>query len=345
MKIIWGKVFGLGISLCLIVGASGSVCGQDPVKETYPPKPPRAPRPQPKVFPPGTDGILSDQRVTSEKSLAVDPNLSVKMCVLDGRVEINGWSRNELRVFVKNGTRTNLRIQEKDPTSGKPNWIFITRMVSAGGRTQECLAGESVEIDAPAGASFRLEGHATRMTIDSVRRVTIKNVEGSIALRNITGGISAVAYQGDVAVENSSGAIALESTNGNIAAFGVNPGQIGDLFRVKTTSGAISLQKVEHRQIDANSITGSVFFNGKLLVGGLYNFKTSNGSIRMLIPGDSSLMLKAVYGLGTFNSELPLKVLTEDITPQARILVGTIGNGDATVNLTTSSGSIGIRKQ
>jgi hypothetical protein len=42
---------------------------------------------------------------------------------------------------------------------------------------------------------------------------------------------------------------------------------------------------------------------------------------------------------------LPLKVVTENVTSGGKNVVATLGAGDATVNLTTSSGSIGIRKQ
>ncbi len=163
-------------------------------------------------------------------------------------------------------------------------------------------------------------------------------------LRNITGGINAYTSQGDVMVENSGGAIALESTTGNIVAIEVSPGQIGDLLRAKTNSGAITLQKVEHRQIEASSISGSLLFDGKFLNGGIYNFRTSNGSIRLAIPASSSCTFKATYGFGSFHSEIPLKILTENDSPRARTVIATLGDGGAAVSVTTSSGSIAIRK-
>ena len=109
------------------------------------------------------------------------------------------------------------------------------------------------------------------------------------------------------------------------------------------------LEGVVHRQIQANSISGSVAFNGKFLNGGIYNFKTSNGEIRMLIPEDTACRLVAAYGFGSFDTSVPLKIETENKTSGGRNFVGILGkqiNGPlATVTLTTSSGSIGIRKQ
>jgi hypothetical protein len=329
---------GLAILLCLGALCSGSAVGQD----KKPPKPPKVniATPVPGPEPPG---FFNRDGVTSERSVIVDPSVAIKLCVSEGTLKINGWRRDEVRVFVKNGRRFELKELEKAAASGKPNWLWIGNISEARpGPAAECLAGESIEIDAPLGSYFDLSGRAARTSIDSVKKVKIKIVEGVITLRNITGGINAYTSQGDVMVENSGGAIALESTTGNIVAVEVGPGQIGDLLRAKTNSGAISLQKVEHRQIEASSISGSVLFDGKFLTGGIYNFRTSNGSIKLAIPVASSCTFKATYGFGSFRSDIPLTIITENHSDSAKTVVAKIGTGASTVSLTTSTGSIGI---
>ncbi len=331
--------------LCLVLflclsGVSTDTLGQDKA-------PPKAPKtrettPVPHAEPPEP---FHEDGVTSERSMSVDPNVAVKLCVSEGALKINGWNRNEVRVFVKNGRKFGMKALEKSAETGKVNWLWIAHnSVGPPRPASDCLAGDSIEIDAPIGTSFDLSGRAARTTVDSIKKIKVKIVEGVIMLRNITGGINAYTSQGDVMVENSGGAIALESTTGNIVAIEVSPGQIGDLLRAKTNSGAITLQKVEHRQIEASSISGSLLFDGKFLSGGIYNFRTSNGSIRLAIPAASSCTFKATYGFGSFKSEIPIKIITENDTPRARTVVATLGSGDAAVSLTTSSGSIGIRK-
>lgn len=350
------KILRLGLSLCFTAGLAVSVNAQHETPK--PPKTSKAAKPAVTVQPDAEapeappEGLLRGfprhQEITTEKSVAVDPNVALKLCVLEGRVRINGWERDEVRVFVKDGNKFGIKVLEKNAES-KPNWLWIgnmpTRPMQPGGSSSDCLSGESIEMDVPIRSTITITGRTTQTTVDSIKKITIKNVEGSVALRNISGGISAVALQGDLSVENSGGAIALETTTGNIIAYEVTPGQVGDLFRAKTNSGAISLQKVEHRQIDSSSITGSVLFNGKFLPGGQYNFKTSNGSIKLVIPKESSAMFEATYGYGSFNSEFPLKYLTQNIRPNGKHIVATIGDGDATVKLTSSSGSIGISGQ
>lgn len=346
------KTLFCGLLVCSAFALSNGVAAQteppEAPEKSKPPKAGKSPKGEKEYLPttPVTRIYFRDG-VTSEKSIKVDPGVNLKLCVVQGNLKINGWERDELRVFVKNGSPVGLRVLEKDPGSGKPVWVLLSGIAKPGapGQTSECLSGESIELDVPMNASLRIEGRSTETMVDSVKKIIVKNAEGNISLRNITGGITASTYQGDVTVENSGGAISLESATGNIVAFEVTPGQIGDLFKAKTNSGTISLQKVEHRQIEANSITGSVVFNGKFLPGGLYSFKTSNGEIRLTIPAESSCVFVAAYGFGRFSSEIGLKYITENNSESGKSLTAKAGSGDATVNLTTTSGSIGIKKQ
>ncbi len=56
-------------------------------------------------------------------------------------------------------------------------------------------------------------------------------------------------------------------------------------------------------------------------------------------------MIKASYGFGRFNSEIPLNIVTDNDTPGGKTVVAFMGGGDAAVNITTTNGSIGIKKQ
>jgi hypothetical protein len=322
---------------------------------------PKTPAPTPKpgfpttVRPPRTDRVFparptfpSFGNQTSERSIDVDPNVSIKMCVAQGNLKINGWERNEVRVFVKSGRYPGFRVLEKDEKSKQANWLQIVNKAPEGtpaGMQPECLSGQEIELDVPINAKMDLTGRSTETVIDSIKKVNVKTAEGDIAIRNITGGINAITYQGNLIVESSEGAIVLETTSGNILAFGVNPGQVGDLFKAKAGSGSVTLQQIEHRQIEASSISGTVSFKGKFLTGGLYNFKTSSGPIRLQIPLKSSFTLKAAYGFGGFNSEIPLKIDYQTESEGGKNLQGRVGAGDSSINLTTSQGSIVIKKQ
>jgi hypothetical protein len=86
-------------------------------------------------------------------------------------------------------------------------------------------------------------------------------------------------------------------------------------------------------------------FDGKFLTGGIYNFRTPNGSIKLALPAASSCTLNAKYGFGKFNSDIPLTIITENVTPLAKIIVAKLGTGGAAVSLETTRGRIEIKKQ
>jgi len=333
------------IFVCLAGGMAYGIVAQEPVPK-LPPEP--KPRPGRRIQPPPPEPP-SEGRNSSEKAIAVAPGVSILLpCISQARVTINGWRRDEIRVFVRNGSSINFEVREKDPKTGKPVWVTIGNESTAGRRVapySNCISGERIDIEVPYGASLSIAGRKTETRIDSVKRVEIKNADGNVTLRNVAGGIAAETYKGDVAVESSAGQITLKTTTGNIIAFEVNPGQVGDVFRAMTSSGTVTLQRIEHRQIDANSVSGTLLFNGKFLPGGIYKFKTSNGSMKLALPAGSSCKLAAWYGFGSIDSELPWKIITENVSEGGKSLVAMVGGGGATVNLTTNSGNISITRQ
>lgn len=282
----------------------------------------------------------------AEKSIQVDPQINISLCVAEGNVKINGWERSEIRAFVGNGSRVNFKILQKN-RRGEPVWVMVTAFDSADPtprRTEECLSGEEIELDVPRGAIVNIKGRTTATDIKAVRKVSVETIGGDIFLGGIEQGIAAKTYEGDVMVENSGGAITLSTSNGNIVALDVAPSEIGDIFQARTVSGAITLQNIEHRQTEIKSNSGAIKFTGEFQSGGQYAFGTTNGTISLFIPEKSSCKVSATYGYGKFSSELKYDVLSQDNTAKTQRIVVAMGEADANVNLTTFSGAIRIKK-
>ncbi len=290
--------------------------------------------------------VTSGSETSAEKSIAVDAKVNISLCISDGKLKVNGWERNEIRAFVDSGSEVGFNVREKNKLSSKAVWVEVLGFDPTKNKEtnpDECLSGEEIELDVPRGATVNIKGQAGETIIESVGKVTVGIVGGDIFLSDIERGIDAKTYEGDVTVGKSGGAMTLTSTTGNIVAFDVAPSQIGDIFKAKTNSGAITLQLVEHRQMEINSNSGSMKFVGEFLSGGQYTFGTQNGSILLTIPQNSSCKINASFG-GTFNSELPLLNVVKNAATKTQNLSASIGSGDATLNLTTYSGAIRIKK-
>lgn len=317
-------------------------------RATPPPRPAPTVRPMPRVEPPKPRLIHEMYGDTSERLIAVAPNVTVNLCVIQAELRINGWQRNEVRVFVKDGSRIGFKVREKSPKDNSPIWInAIGYDPQRPNRAfPDCLWGERIEIDMPMNAFAEIKGQEVDAHVDSIKKVWVEIKGGDIAVRNVPNGVTATTFEGGITVEASEGPMNLVTTTGNITAFEVSPAEIGDRFRAKTSSGAIALQTVAHRQMDVGSVSGSVAYNGEIRSGGVYSMSTSAGSIRLTLPLKSVFQLIATYGYGAFSSDLPVKIEPENISPgPIKKVVGMVGDGaDATVRLTTNSGSIGIRK-
>ena len=361
-KLIENSIFALAFAIMAVLPFA--IDGQTPKPAPKPQLPPISDTSLPPAAPPAPVsskspvskkpdrvGDLSD---TTERSARVDPAINLEFpCVIEGTIRVNGWNRNEIRVFVKDGSRFSFRTAESNPKSNDPVWI---KVVGANSKTKygpdsDCMAGGHIDVDVPVTATIRIRGREITSKVDSVRRVEIGSIGGDISLRNVTGGISANAGRGDITVDASEGAMSLSTTEGNILVFEVGPSGIGDKFKANTNSGAISLQNVDFRQVDVDSISGSVSYNGNVLSGGSYSMRTSKGSIRMIVPLESSFRLFATYGYGNFVTDIPVKINTENVNGSnsgpIKSVSGTVGKGtsaDAIVKLTTANGSVSLRK-
>ena len=323
----------IGVSLLggIAVGVNAqSVPGRGPLAPL--------PVPEPAITRPTTD--------SSERAITVDKNVNLTLCVTEGNLKINGWRRAEVRVVVREGARFGFKTQAKSPTSGLPALIALYSSDKKGRFGSECLWGEDIEIDAPENATINVKGKEIHTTIDTARKVSVNIIGGDILLNNIVEGITASTGQGDITVEASTGPMTLETTTGNVVVFDSRPREIGDIFRAKTNSGNLSLQQLVYRQVEVNSISGSVLFSGDVVDGASYSLTTTNGSIRLQLPQSTSFQLAAIFIAGNFTTEIPYKLLTENLSPgRVKNINAKFGKGgESVVKLTTSNGSIGIKK-
>ncbi len=281
----------------------------------------------------------------TERAIAVDKNVNFTLCVTSGNVKVNGWSRGEIRAVVREGARFGFKVQHKN-AAGVADLLSLYSVDAKGRGGSDCLWGDEIEIDAPMNAIVTVKGKEIHTSVDAVRRASIYIIGGDITLSNIVEGITASTGQGDITVESSTGPMSLETTTGNVIVFDSGPREIGDNFRAKTNGGNLSLQQLTYRQIEVNSISGSVLFNGNVIDGANYMMGTANGSIRMQIPPTADFQLSAIFASGNFNPEIPYKLITENLSGgSVKNINAKFGKGGGSiVRLTTGNGSISIKK-
>lgn len=292
--------------------------------------------------------VYNQNATPAEKSLATDAKVNISLCISEGKINVHGWDRNEIRAYVsEGGSDLGFKVLQKSKQTEKPVWVMVLGFDPSKNNeneVEECLSGEEIELDVPRGATVNIKSRDSETKIESVGKVRVENDGGGIYLDDIVSGIEARTYRGNVIVGNSSGTISLLATNGNIVVYNASSSEIGDILKAKTINGAITLQEVEHRQIDVNSISGSIKFMGEILSGGQYSFGTQSGAILLSIPENSSCKINAFWQSGDFNSLMPMQNIKKTSVSGVQNLTGQVGEGEATINLTTYSGRILIKK-
>jgi hypothetical protein len=288
---------------------------------------------------------------TTEKSIEVDNGVQIDLSVCEGNIKINGWDRNEIRVFINHGSKAGFRTFGKND-DGKPTKVTILGYDPAkdkGKEVTQCISGEEIQLDVPNQSSLsKLIGTAGKVsvTIESIAKATLVKInQGDILLRDISEGIVAKTYDGNISVEDSNGVIDLDATNGRILVYNVEPLEEGDTLKVKTNSGSLIVQSSTHSVIEATSVSGLIKFTGEIQTDGQYTFRNTNGQILLGIPKETSCQVEINAQKDRFSSDIPLKVITvNDYPPSMRRTLGTFGEGEAIIKLINQNGRITIKK-
>jgi hypothetical protein len=287
--------------------------------------------------------VRNEEDIPFEKSIEVDGKVNIGLCVSEGNIKINGWERDEIRVFVNRGSRAGFRILNKN-SDGKPTRMTILGydpVKDKGRDVNQCLSGEEIELDVPIGTNLsRLAAREARVTItiDTIARARgIAVNEGDIELRGIEEGIEAKSFDGDISVEGSNGAIDLDTTNGSILVYNVEPVEEGDILKVRANSGNIVLQSTSHSVLNAVSITGAIKFTGEIQSDGQYKFSNTNGQISLWTTTELSCTVQVISHKDKFFSDFPVKIITENVYPPSmKKFSGTIGSTEGETGIAAS---------
>jgi DUF4097 and DUF4098 domain-containing protein YvlB len=133
----------------------------------------------------------------------------------------------------------------------------------------------------------------------------------------------------------------LETRSGQITVSNIQ----GDLVRAHIwTSGDITLSGINAVRVFATNTTGDVYFDGEFSSGGTYEFKSGKGNITLRLPANCGFRLVATaptknIKMGPFWHD-GMKLMGE-----GRRIIGDVGDGRASVTVTTYQGTINFLRR
>ena len=180
--------------------------------------------------------------------------------------------------------------------------------------------GNTVEVTVKVINGFRLFGNSgganIEVTVPENIDLDLKSDNGRIAAENITGLVS---------TETSNGRITLDGITGSASAM--------------TSNGKIEIGRFRG-ELKAQTSNGAIEFEGALSPGSDNRLRTSNGQVNVTLVDTLGVELDANTSNGTVSSALPI---TTSGAINEKHLIGTIGNGESTLEIRTSNGSITIQ--
>lgn len=252
-----------------------------------------------------------------QQTIPVEPNVIVSLCIASGSINVRGWDRNEVQARSADAETIELRRASANTTGPASRIEVLIADPAEGphGQAGSCTALSDVELSVPRGAIVQLQTRDGDISVADVAEARVEAQSGNINLDHVTRLAEARALSGDITLKDSSGRVQLGSVSGSVEATNVRSITPGDDFEAGTVSGDVILKEVNHAQVHAKSVSGSLNLTGALVRGGRYDFKTMSGDVLLNVPANSSFKLNAkVSHGGEIVSDFAI-IPTEETTP------------------------------
>lgn len=228
-----------------------------------------------------------------ERTLAVDAQVSIAVCIASGSITVNGWDRNEIRARSLEAADVVFKRKDEGSEPVKKVDVRVRDKQSEVDHNDPCEAYSELELDVPRAATVQLQTRDSDITVADVAIVYANTQNGDVDIERAAKIVDAGTIGGGISLRESRGRISVHSASGNIDANDVRPAESVDTFEARSLGGEITLENVRHAQLSAHTLNGDLSVTGPLTSGGRYNFRTMSGDITLTLPEDSSFQFVA----------------------------------------------------
>ncbi len=257
-----------------------------------------------------------------EKTFNVTTRPVVSVRNDNGKITVKSWQKNEVQVVAEHASD---KVEVDADQRG--NRVDITTHVLNLSVTPEELKAD-FEISVPEETELQ-----------------IKNDAGNVVVVRVSGDMMFETVLADVNLEEVAGYLVVKTVSGSLKCV-LCAGRI----EVNSISGNVRLIQPISPNVRAQTYSGSIYFDGDFLLGGVYVLKNHRGPIEVKYTDSDSFDLRAtsIYGKVDRDPSLTLKPPTHERRPAPGVsnsLLGTYNSGAARVELTSFSGTISIRRR
>ncbi len=268
--------------------------------------------------------VLAFSTPQTEKVVAVSSGERLEVNPINkGEVIVSVWEKEEVRVIAYHSPEIQIEVQR---SSGLVKVEERRPLRSA-------LEDVRLEITVPRSFQVRIVGRRPRVTVVGLNgAVNVNTNQGDIIVREVTGSVRLRSSGGRLELKNVSGIAHLKTTAQGISVEGLE-----GALEAETVAGDIWLSGLTSNRVKATSHAGDITFQGLAVDGGLYDFATDNGTVKLIL----SQPLNAFFTVGTVSGDFRCDFPMGGATPKkGEKFTFAVGGGSAQIELLTFRGAI-----
>jgi len=269
--------------------------------------------------------LMSQTPGQSEKNIVTTATPRVSISNLVGKVMVRGWDRLQVHVSYTIVSPNVAVDTEQVPSKGPADKVHVTSYITERSAPVPNPVVDYI-IEVPSGASLEIH--------DPQGKVEINSIKGDTSVDSLGGGISVADSAGHLSIRSVGGNIEIIRPSGRVEAYSIN----GNLHFVNPTSN----------RLRGTTTSGTIVYEGDFAPGGDYILSDYSGDVTVLCPSTSSFELDAKTVRGKLDNQfrlVPRGPAGRSFLPAGNSLFGTQGSGQATLEVTSFSGTIHVLHQ
>ena len=259
-----------------------------------------------------------------EKTIDTTAAPRISISNMGGKVIVKGWDRSQVHInFISSSPQVTVDMEEF-PSQGPVEKVhFTTYAIDRSNPGQTATVDYTLQI--PEGSNLEIRNPQGMVQVDSV--------QGDTSVESLGGSVSVVDPGGHLAVRSVGGDIEVIRPAGRVEAYSIN----GSLHFVDPATS----------RLHGTTTSGNIVYEGDFVPGGDYVLSDYSGNMDIVCPPTASFELNAKTVRGKVDNTFPLVSRRSSAPPisSANSLFGTYKSGQATLELTSFSGTIHIRQK
>lgn len=260
-------------------------------------------------------------RFATDTTVAVPQGSRLRLQNQGGDVTVKTWDKNQIRIQADHSSRSAIEVDVRGQ---------VVEIEAKGRRGLSSVV--DYQLTVPAWMALDIGGMYAEVSIDGTKApVKVETLEGNITLRGGAETVNLHTVNGRISVAGARGRVELHAVSEGVTVTDL----VGELV-VESVSGDIDLRHIDAKSVDAQTISGEVIYEGRIVDAGSYSFLTHSGDVTLAIAESANASISVVTGNGEMSSSFTVKAERAS----RRRNTYRMGNGSANVEVETFSGDV-----